>query len=1216
MAKKILTPKLSVLKGYMKVPVSRKDINLFKDKLRILLKRNNPAESEEFNKDLVMQFLNDTYYTRQGNMVNTYGRTDLAIYSHIAEGNDEPVVLFEYKGPGRPDMITKDDFKQKGMYELVLYYLREEVGNKNHNIRHLVVTDCNQFFIFEKSVFYENFAKNRKFADEVLTADALKKDRTTYIYEKLIAPVVEKVEDKLTCTYVDLRDFKRDVKEDNNNITPKLIAVYKLLSPIHLMRLPFASDHNTLNNNFYKELLYIMGLQEVTEDKKKVIKRLDESDRQHYSLMEQAYSKLADFDDIVNDDQRFDKAIGLVLIWVNRILFLKLLESQLVAFNNSVDYRFLNINKINDYDALNDLFREVLAKPEDEREEQVKEVFANVPYLNSSLFEVAPLEQKYFSVGSIRLGKVKIFQHTVTTDGNGRKLTGEISEFEYIFRFLDAFDFGDTAREDTMIADQPRTIIDASVLGLIFEKINGYKDGSFFTPGYITQYICGNTIRQAVVDKFNEAHSDWHCTDIDSVRQHIHPYNREERTDANRIVNSLRICDMAVGSGHFLVSALNEIIAIKSELAILQDHTDKPNPVDAYNITVENDELVMRNEDGDPFFYDPTSSASRIIQQTIFEEKKDIIENCLYGVDLNPKSVEICQLRLWIELLKNAYYFQTPKGRRLRTLPNIDINIQCGDSLASRFPVGIGKKLKGGKGSTNVVREYKALVKEYINCHSKSLKKEIRAKIAIIKSKLLPPVQQDFFTVELNKRQQREQKVFSHSMEWMMEFPETLDDDGTFLGFDIIIGNPPYINLQSLKDEAFVYSHMMQLKGNNYEVNTYDTIVPRVDIYALFVERGLQLLHKDGYLSFIIPNKWLKVAYGKPLRQLFLEQDLTNLTDFGDIQVFKDATTYTCIISLRKRASQKICRIANIKEIHEDSLYEDIQEKTEIFKLDDFTNGIWFTSSLENHKKIMEIITREEVFKKLSDFVNKKSYYGIKVGLSKAFLISESVCNKLTNEDVSSFDIIRPYLSGSGLIAFKEPGKSDYIIFIPKGFTLRGMGISKEEAKPSEERAWQWFSSHYTAVAKWLLPFRNKAQKRSDKGDYWWELRACDYYDKFAEPKILYQKFQTKPCFIFDMDGYLTNDAIWFVSVSNRRLLTLLNSYTGWWLISEFCPRIRNGYQLIWDNFGQIPIPKYLPKELDKLAKDAEEAINNGEDEKFKEIKETIDKEVSDLYKV
>lgn len=1212
MAKKILTPKQSLLKGYMKQPVSRNEINLFKEKLLVFFSHVNPSESEEFNKNLIMQFLNQTFYAKQGCMVNTYEKTDLAIYEKSTGGDEEPVVLFEFKGPGRPDMISKLDFRQKSIYELVLYYLREEVRNKNHDIKYLVVTDCFQFFIFEKKVFYELFAKNKKLVEEVMSADTEKGDKTEYIYNNYIAPVIEEVENKMTCTYINLKDYRSDVRDGNETITQKFIAAYKLLSPTHLLRLPFSSDHNTLNSKFYKELLYIMGLEEVTEDKKKVIKRI-KGEQQHYSLIEQTFSRLGDYDDIRDDNQRFDIAIGLVLIWINRVLFLKLLESQLVAFNNSTSYRFLNTDMIPDYDALNDLFREVLAKPYKDRDEYIKETFSKVPYLNSSLFEVAPLEQRYFSISGLRLGKVKLFSHTVLTDGNGRKLTGTISEIEYMFRFLDAFDFGETARVDSMVSEESRTIIDASVLGLIFEKINGYKDGSIFTPGYITQYMCEHTIRQAVLDKFNKDKA-WQCTNLDELKDHINTFSREERTEANGIINSLKICDIGVGSGHFLVSALNELIAIKSELGILQDHSDKPKPVNSYDITIENDELIIKDEDGDSFFYEPKNKESQRIQETLFEEKKTIIENSLFGVDLNPKSVEICQLRLWIELLKNAYYYNSDEdGRVLRTLPNIDINIQCGDSLASVIPVCVGQKVSSTKGISELIAEYKDLVKEYINCHSKKVKKEIREKINLIKKKLSPPIEQDLFNPEQNERQRKELKVLGHAMEWMIEFPEVIDGNGKFNGFDIIIGNPPYINLQGMADEQFVYAHMRRLNEEGFQDKTYKTLVPRADIYALFVERAVQLLRKDGYLSFIIPNKWMKVIYGKPLRKLFLEQDLTDIVDFGDNQVFVDATTYTCIISLRKRPSTKLLHVANIKEINEENLPADVDESLEVYDLKDFDDGIWFTSSLDEHDKIENAIRNNVNYVPLENYVSG-SYRGILTGLSKAFLISNEVRNNLIEEDASSSEVIRPFLIGSGLLAYKEPEISKYLIFTPKGFTRMNMGINDNFPLPEENEAWNWFCQKYSAIAAWLTQFKEKAKKRTDKGDYWWELRACSYYDKFDEPKILYQKFQTKPCFIFDENGFLANDATWFVSVRDRCLLSFLNSSTGWRLISEFCPRIQNGYQLIWDNFGQIPVPKELPQELDSLAKEVETAIADNDTEEALKVRTRIDNIVANLY--
>nr|WP_287495513.1 DNA methyltransferase [Candidatus Brachybacter algidus] len=273
------------------------------------------------------------------------------------------------------------------------------------------------------------------------------------------------------------------------------------------------------------------------------------------------------------------------------------------------------------------------------------------------------------------------------------------------------------------------------MLGLIFEKINGYKDGSFFTPGFITMYMCRETIRKAVVQKFNES-KGWQCEDIDQIYDRI-GNSREARTEANDIVNAIKICDPAVGSGHFLVSALNEMISVKNDLRILQDREGQR--LKEYSVEVVNDELIITDEEGGLFEYNPRSRESQRIMETLFHEKQHIIENCLFGVDINPNSVKICRLRLWIELLKNAYYKNTTE---LETLPNIDINIKCGNSLVSRFAIDadLGQALKKSKWT---IDSYRLAVDTYRNAESKEQKREMERLITSIKSDFRSEITKD-----------------------------------------------------------------------------------------------------------------------------------------------------------------------------------------------------------------------------------------------------------------------------------------------------------------------------------------------------------------------------------------------------------------------------------------------------------------------------------------
>jgi len=1234
-----LRPIQVVNKIYLKQPVGENDIKSFRSAMRKMLKNVNANESEEHNKNLVMEFLSDAFY-KDTNAINTKGKTDAAIYESPDSILSPALVLIEAKGPGRPDMAKRTELNCKALHELILYYIREEENSHNTKIKHLIITNCFEWFVFDKACFYRLFLANKKFTNEVLEAD--RENTTDYVYEKVIRRRVEEVKHRLKYTYFDLSDYKGKLDDDAILTSRKFISIYKLLSPTHLLKLPFQNDHNALNRGFYNELLYIMGVEEVTDDKVKKIKRL-KTKRQPYSLVEQAISHLDGYD-LYEEQALFDAALGLVLVWVNRLLFLKLLESQLLTFNKGATSKLLLSSRIPDYDILNDLFMKVLAVPMEQRNEEFREAFKDVPYLNSSLFEKSELEKKYFPVSGIRLGEMEVMAQTAVKDGNGKRMKGSLPTLEYLFRFLDAFDFGvEKQSNENSLRQDNKTIINASVLGKIFEKINGYKDGSFFTPGYITQYICRKTLRRAVVNRFNEA-KGWKCNDFFELCDQVGT-DRDSRTEANQIINSLKICDPAVGSGHFLVSALNELIAMKREMGVLQDHREKPKPIGEY-ITVENDELIVTDEDGDTFVYDPKDPLSQRVQETLFEEKRTIIENCLFGVDLNPKSVEICQLRLWIELLKNAYYYKNEQTEEkvLQTLPNIDINIKCGNSLLNRTPFNVD--IRQVLAATNLtITKYKQDVNNYKHTANKETKAQLKHDINIIKSFLADGISKNtpvykkwvsvakelnglrynssLFSEAKNKKGKyakeiaklekteaklkrlvdeiRDNNIYINAFEWRYEIPDVLDDKGVFLGFDAIIGNPPYISLERLPEDVKAYSKMHQMdEEEKNDIPTYNTLESRGDIYSLFVERGLQLLKKDGLLAYILPNKWMKVGYGKPLRQLFLKQNLTQVIDFDDNQIFTDATTYTCIIRMTKAKSAGEILSSTIRKVNPETLAEDVEERKKVFQTSELNDGIWIISSREDFEKA-------EAYKKkmgtLEDTVGKESYRGLLTGLSKAFNVSIDTANRLIAENASASEILRPFMQGRGLIPFGKPETASYLLFIPKGFTAKAFGLNPEdkedrEKMPDEHEAWAWFERIYPSVAHWLLQFKDEASRRTDKGDYWWELRACAYYSEFSQPKLFYQTFQVRPCFIYSDQSVFCNNSMWFITIQNKALLALLCSNMGWWLISKYCPRIQNGYQLIWDNFKQISIPSELPPRLGELAdmlmQDVEQ--NNKED--------------------
>lgn len=1203
----VISPGQVISKTYLRSYVSDEDIRRFRDSLSVFFANYNEEESEEHNKNLVRDFLRDSFYN-DTNAINTYEKTDFAIYSNVNSKGSAPVVLCEVKSTRNPEMIDKDHLNRKALHELVLYYLREEVVQKNYSIKHLIVTDGINWFVFDKKNFLDVFARNKIFAQKVLTLDKSTEYHTKDIYQDIIKPYVDNIESKLKYTYFNLSSFKRQLTDDTLLSNTRFRTIYKFLSPTNLLDLPFAADHNTLNRAFYNELLYIIGLEEIKDKNTNLlkIKRLRESKRQYYSLLEQTIVKLHDYG-IRKEEEVFELALNLVLEWVNRILFLKLLEAQLKDFNGKKAKPLLCIERIPDYGTFYHLCMLILAKHYDERDAKMKEKFPEVPYLNSSLFELTEDEKHYFSIDAITMGNIEVFDKTIVKN-KGIKVTGEMSSLEYLFRFLGSYNFGADIKDT-----DASTIINASVLGLIFEKINGYKDGAFFTPGYVTEYMCRESIRQSVVDKFNET-GGWQCKDFEELKEQIDYSNREARIEANAIINSIKICDPAVGSGHFLISALNELVLVKHELRVLQDNTDSPSRIREYNFNIESDELILVDEDSKAFTYNPRSVESQRIQETLFEEKKTIIENCLFGVDINIKSVEICRLRLWIELLKNAYYYTTNDGNRyLQTLPNIDINIKHGNSLLSKYPVSVGKAVNSITCTPERLAEYKRAVAEYKGCSNKVRKAEIRQTIEDFKNGFIAEGNQlDLFSNK-TKKDIVDSSIYSNSLEWMMEFPEILGEDGTLEGFDLIIGNPPYVSLEEQKGISKVYSKLVQEKKGALEVKVYNTYDARGDLYILFIERALSLLKPNAILNYIIPNKWMKVGSGKSLRMLLLSKNLTRIVDFTDYQVFDEATTYTCILSLRNAPRENTFKCTSLTSVDPKNLFSEIVENEEIFDYNTFDAGVWITSSVESHNLISRLRKENRT---LGDLIGDNIHYGIKTGLTEAFLLSPEKKVELIDSDFSSSIVIRPFLQGRNLRAFKNPEAENYVVFMPKGFTKKGMGISDDEAKPNEKEAWNWLSENYPAIASHLESFAAKGRKRTDMGDYWWELRACTYYDKFDNPKIFYQRFQVKPCFVFDENVTFCNDSIWFLNVSNKRLVALLNSNVAWWLLKEHCPRIQNGVQLNWDNFSQIPIPEDLPVELETFADDLTQMLADGNEDAYFDTLNALNEYVKKMYKI
>ena len=902
------------------------------------------------------------------------------------------------------------------------------------------------------------------------------------------------------------------------------------------------------------------------------------------------------------EERLFNVAMELCITWMNRILFLKLLEAQMLKYHNGdIAYKFLSTAKIHDYDDLNTLFFQVLARDMNHRTQSIIRDFAYVPYLNSSLFEVTDLESKTIKINSLsQRMELPVLTSSVLRSKKRNLQVNTLPTLQYLFAFLDAYNFASEGSEE--VQEEAKTLINASVLGLIFEKINGHKDGSVFTPGFITMFMCREAITKTVLQKFNDYYG-WNCVTRTDL------YNRIDNiAEANELINSLRLCDPAVGSGHFLVSALNELILLKYELGILVDATGKRIRKADYQFTIENDELIVTDAEGNLFAYNTFNAESRRIQETLFKEKRRIIENSLFGVDINPNSVKICRLRLWIELLKNAYYTAESNYTYLETLPNIDINIKCGNSLLHRFALtdSIQTILRESDIS---ISQYKEAVAKYKNAQGKGEKQDLEALITEIKSKLKTEInRRDVRLVRLNKRRSelvtlqapqlfeptkkekkvldkriadlkkeitalenvfeeiRSNKIYLGAFEWRMEFPEVLDEEGNFLGFDCIIGNPPYIQLQSMGKSADVLERM-----------GYVTYARTGDIYCLFYELGMNLLSPNGHLCYITSNKWLRAGYGEALRGYFASK--TNpimLVDFAGIKIF-DAITVEANILLSQKAANifntRACSVQDANGLN--NLSDFVQQEGNICCFNNSESWIILSPVEMNIKRKIETVGVP-----LKDW-NIQINYGIKTGFNDAFIIStekrnEILANCQTKEERSrTAELIRPILRGRDMKRYGYDWAGLWLINTHNGLKNKGIKPVDINDYPAIK---EWLDNGGVAYSGKIYKGLSQIEKRSDQGDTPYNLRNCAYMEDFSKPKIVWKIIGNQMAFAYDTNNYVMNNACYIMTGNHLDyLLAVLNSQAITWYsyVTNMNKTGVGDVQVGGQNIVTFPIPVY-----------------------------------------
>ncbi|EJC2903245.1 Eco57I restriction-modification methylase domain-containing protein, partial [Campylobacter coli] len=1077
-------------------------------------------------------------------------------------------VIIEAKLPHSKEFFSQSKPNCKALHECILYYLRERKA-LNSSLKHIIITDFYRFYIFKADLFEELFNKNKYFKEafeNFESKNSLFKGNTDEFYkecEKLLSS--EKYLDSITRkdlfdepslkgVFIDIKPILEQEKPSFSKLKP----LFKIFHKDFLLSEFNPNDANSLNNAFYKELLYILGLYESKQNSKLIIAKSEESKEEQGTFYTAINSKLK--------EENFETILKLLILWLNRILFLKLIESNLVRFNDDKNLKFLNFKKIPDFDKLSELFFEVLAK---EKSTRKKSEFAYLPYLNSSLFEKQSIENT-LEISSLSNDlKLFYYKNTVLKDDKCKAKKGQVGLLEYLFEFLDSFDFGSDDEQSEILSQ--KELISSSVLGNVFEKLNGYKEGSFYTPSFITSYMCKESITKVVLDKFN-AQFDLDAKDISELRKSL---RKEDKKAQKELLNSIKICDPAVGSGHFLVSALNVMLSIYDELNLFDEE---------FYLEVQNDEILITNHKGEFIEYKRPSTPkdkAHLIQQELFHTKKDIIENNLFGVDINPNSCEITKLRLWIELLKHSFYqsFDDENYHDLKTLPNIDINIKCGNSLVSYFETG--KSLSHYPNIKERMSKYKRIVKDYkegFYTDKNLIAKEIKNlqesfKNFCLKDKFNKEIKQltnganeyskkygdfladehhdekfkSFFSKNMFKFSFDEKvaikefanlkkeydNIFNlesnHPFEWRFEFPEILDDDGNFKGFDLIIGNPPYIRQEELKE---LKPHL----AKNYKVYKGTS-----DIYTYFYELGFNVLKENGILSFITSNKYTRAGYGEALREFLLKNvKVLEYTDLNGIKVFDSATVDTSILCFEKSKSKdnKFKYLALSNEIlktcaYDIGLYKDFAE----FSQNSLSKES-FTFSDENTSALKAKI--ERIGTPLKEWQGLNIYRGILTGYNEAFIITTEKRNEiLANckdeaEKERTAKLIRKMLRGRDIKRYSYEWAGLWVINTHNGY--KNQNGEKVEVINIE---------YYPSLKKHFDEFYPQLEKRTDKGLTPYNLRNCAYLDEFEKEKIVWNPVSGEYLFSYIKEHIFFNNSLFMMTLdvfSLKYILAFMNS--------------------------------------------------------------------------
>ncbi len=791
-------------------------------------------------------------------------------------------------------------------------------------------------------------------------------------------------------------------------------------------------------------------------------------------------------------------------------------------------------------DFLQYLFYEALACEREDRDAPgyYPRFDRKIPFLNGGLFEADYDWQNQ----PIHLPNDLFHNHEKTKAGD----TGT--------GILDVFDrYNFTIKEDEPL--EKEVAVDPEMLGKVFENMLEVSErkqkGAFYTPREIVHYMCQESLVHYLDNRLNSYARSYEDFDSPQLgmfgnagrkgQLKLTIEHRDVKVPRDDIETLIRKGRLALENDTRVIGKGRETGTYKFQL---------PEPV--RNHAKEIDAALADIKICDPAIGSgafPVGLLHEIVNarlalaphsglaKSAYELKRHAIAHSIYGVDIDPSAIDIARLRLWLSMIVDEEDYDL-----IQALPNLDYKIVCGDSLVG-FPEDWHSPA-----SSEIEELKRRFFIETDQAEKAKLKKEIDAKIAA------------------RMAASKENFGYRVNFDFRLIFSEVWHERG---GFDVVIGNPPYVQIQRFSGKQI---------QKDWEAQQYKTLAKTGDIYCLFYERGHRILRNKGILAFITSNKWMRAAYGKKLRRFFQnETAIDQLIDFGDSPIFSEATTYTNILLFERGRQRKEPKVWDLSSAYRttislDWMLEENRPGAPLFSEDAFV--ITTPEMAAVKKRIEEMGTP---LKEWDIAIN----YGIKTGFNEAFIISGEKKDELVAADPRSAGIIKPILRGRDIKRYRVDFADLWLINTHNGY----MNSDGTRVPPVD-------INDYPAIKAHLDQHRERIQKRQDKGVTPYNLRNCAYLEEFAKEKIVYPETSSSNFFAFDSQGYLLDKTSFLINSGDKYLLAVLNSEVACYFFNSIVSKMRGGFFSLSKIYvEQFPIPQNPSKNQEHCRRLADYAI-------------------------